>query len=75
MNIVDEIIDIALSSEQRFSLLWGQVISTSPTKVRIAGDTNDIAIPLDMDSYTPTTSDKVLIAQLGSTLIILGDFS
>jgi hypothetical protein len=56
-------------------LAVGQVISISPTKVRFDGDTSDQAVPLSLDAYTPATNDRVLLAKVGASWIIVGDFT
>ena len=73
MNLAQSILRATETTEPTSELLWGQVISVSPTLVRLAGDTVDTTIPLHLSSYTPSSTDKVLIARLGRTLIILGD--
>jgi len=72
MNIVDEILEITSGKDERLSLLWGQVIGVSPMLVRLAGDTVDTTIGLRLGAYIPTTTDKVLVARMGTTLIVLG---
>ena len=54
---------------------WGDVISTSPTLVRFAGDTADTQVDGRMSSYTPTTSDRVVCLRVGARWIILGDLA
>lgn len=46
---------------------WGVVQSVSPVEVRFAGDTTDTAVGLQADGLSLTTSDKVMLAKLGST--------
>ena len=47
---------------------WGVVQSIgSPVEVRIAGDTTDTPVGLQSDALTLATSDKVMLAKLGST--------
>ena len=56
-------------------LKFGLVTGVSPTSVRFPGDTGTSVIALSMDSYSPTTNDRVVLARVGSQWIILGDYS
>jgi hypothetical protein len=65
-----------LTKVERPVVASGIVISTGPPpEIRIDGDTADTPIPLKLDSYTPTTNDRVLLVQAFGRWVILGDFS
>lgn len=74
MSFTREIIASA-SRAGNLTVTWGEVTSTSPLQVRIAGDTASTTIPLKMDSYTAVTNDKVVLLRVGVQWICLGDYS
>ena len=53
---------------------WGVVTSveTDAVMMRLSGDTRDVHLSLRLDDYTPTSGDKVAVARVGSTLVVLG---
>ena len=48
------------------------VVDNDQVLGRLAGDTRDIHLTLRLEDYTPTVSDKVAVARVGSTLVVLG---
>lgn len=72
MSVFDEVRSTA-REVKRPVLLWGQVVGVSPTTVRLARDQTDVTITIALSSYTPTTTDKVVVAKVGGAWAILGD--
>lgn len=52
-------------------MLWATVTATSPLTVKVDGAST--AVPASrLAAYTPTLSDRVLCAQVGTRLVVLG---
>ena len=53
---------------------WGVVTSVENDAVmgRLSGDTRDVHLSLKLDGYTPVSGDKIAIARVASTLVVLG---
>lgn len=47
-------------------LTWAIVQSLGPTTVRLAGDTDDVAIAVKNDDVTLTVGDKVMMGKAGT---------
>ena len=72
MDIVGELIEFQAGEAQSPTFTWGDVTGISPLEVRIAGDAVSVEVPRTLASYTPSTSDRVLLARVGNTWVILG---
>ena len=56
--------------KQQTGMLRGQVLTISPTTVRLFGDTDGSRM-LVADSYTPVVGDPVAVSRLGPSLIVV----
>lgn len=70
--ILDELLKVSDKPETQL-ITWGDVSGTTPTLVRLRGDTADTQIDLWLTSYTPTTNDRVILLKVGGSWVILGD--
>lgn len=61
-------------AEKVYHDAWGLVTGVGPpVTVRLARDQTDVTVTLWLSSYTPTTSDKVLLVRTGQQWVIVGD--
>ena len=72
---IQRLVDKAIARQASPELRFAEVTSTSPLEVRLAGDNSDIGIDRVVASYTPTTNDRVVLAKVGSSWVILGELT
>lgn len=75
MSLAEVIADLtAQAADKQRQVSWGQVIDTSPTLIRFAGDASgDTQVDLRLSAYTPTTGDKVLLIRVGTGWCVVGE--
>lgn len=72
MKIIDEMLLTVKLEDQAKIVAWGIITSTSPIKVKFAGDSIDTEISLKLASYTPTLNDRVVLLRVSTAWVILG---